>query len=73
MNDIPIHLDNNGRVIDENMSCIEKILHSKKLNYQDLTIISDPYLKDNKKETIIYLLIYLIYLNKCILLIYKKK
>ena len=52
MNDIPIHLDNNGRVIDENMSCIEKILHSKKLNYQDLTIISDPYLKDNKKETI---------------------
>ena len=51
-NNIPIHIDKYGRIIDDSMSCIEKILHSKKLNYQDLTAISDPYLKDNKKETI---------------------
>lgn len=47
----PIHIKN-GKVIDENMTIVEKILHSKKLNYKDLKEISDPYFKDNKCETI---------------------
>lgn len=47
----PVYIKN-GKVIDENMTTIEKILHSKKLNYKDLKEIADPYFKDGKFETV---------------------
>lgn len=51
MNDIPIYYKD-GKVIDEQMSNIEKILHSSKINYEDLLNITNPYLLNNDKETI---------------------
>ena len=51
MNNCPIYMQN-GKVIDNQMTNVEKILHSKKLNYKDLKFISDPYFKDNDVETI---------------------
>ena len=50
-NGCPIYMQD-GKVIDESMTNVEKILHSKKLNYKDLTTISDPYFKDSKCETV---------------------
>lgn len=46
MSKCPIYV-RNGKVIDEHMTSVEKILHSKKLNYKDLTAIADPYFKDS--------------------------
>lgn len=50
MRECPIYIKN-GKVIDTDMTNIEKILHSKKLNYQDLTEITNLYF-DKKEETI---------------------
>lgn len=47
----PVYIKN-GKVMDEQMTNVEKILHSKKLNYKDLTALADPYFKDNDNETI---------------------
>lgn len=50
-NECPVYYKN-GRIYDNQMTNVEKILHSKKLNYKDLKEISDPYFKDNNVETI---------------------
>lgn len=51
-NNLPFGFDENGNFRDEEMSNIEKILHSRKLNYKDLKKISDPLFNDNKCETV---------------------
>lgn len=51
-NGLPFGFNDEGVFIDEEMSNIEKILHSKKLNYEDLKKISDPLFNDNNCEVI---------------------